>query len=897
MTKQRGVRARVKASALDPARPLTRTQITEQLRSDGDIAFYQRSEPVGPLIVAVLLLVLPFEASTVARVLAASAAAATVPVDRWCRRRIAAEWSHMILLVFRVAVASLIAFVIPALWHAAAVLLTAFVVRAVGAEPRRWVVALGATAAASLTSIALVHGVDRWYLVMAAFVIGPTAHSLWHRDWLTEHLEVDRRHDEMLDRSPVFSWEVDVRTGTIISIVGNVEAILGWPADELVGMDVGVLVDTDVERQILRDELSSHTEYERHSVVTARHRDGHAVTLREVRLVSRSADILRGVSFDISELSAATEALRHQAERDALTGLTNRVVLQDAVTRALAEPSSTVVLLLADLDRFKLVNDTLGHPVGDRLLQVLADRLADGLEDLDVVARMGGDEFAFCAVGATSSEQVAVLAERVHRLITGVVAVDDLQLAVSGSVGVACSPLHGTTYADLLRHADIATYEAKRRGGGWHIFETSPDDLSVRRLRLASEIPAALDNGEFEMHFQPQIDLGTGEIAGAEGLARWRHPELGLLEPEDFFSAVEVSSEHGRFEVEMVRQATLLATALERAGRDDLRVSFNLSARALLDRSLPSQIADLLSEHRLPPSRLTVEVEESALLDEHDAWVAVMAGLVDLGLRLSIDDLGTGYTSVRRLRDLDADEVKIDRRFVQGLGEATEDAISVSHVVRLAHHRGIELVAEGVQSVEQMQWLQRTGCSIAQGFLWSPAVPSDELLAFVADEVTFDIGEGTEPGGGLIVDAVIRGSMSDAIADRDVCRAVDQLMHRLEPEVDHSAVFVMDLGGRIVRGNDRFRRGVGEELYQSLLGRCAEDFASGANSGTFAGDGFSLRGFDPKSHEPALFESAGQSRRVYPSVVDLRDLRSRLVGSVSVVTAEPAVSPEVPDDQ
>lgn len=191
-----------------------------------------------------------------------------------------------------------------------------------------------------------------------------------------------------------------------------------------------------------------------------------------------------------------------------------------------------------------------------------------------------------------------------------------------------------------------------------------------------------------------------------------------------------------------------------------------------------------------------------------------------------------------------------------------------------------------------MQWLQRTGCSVAQGFLWSPAVPSDEFLALVADGTTFDIGEGTESESALIVDAVVRGSMSDAIADVDVCRAVDQLLQRLDLELDISAVVIKDLGGRIVCGNDRFRRGVGEELYESFLGRREEDFACGASTGTFAGDGFRLSGFDPRSSEPALFESPGRSRLVYPSVVDLRDIRSRLVGSVSVMTDGPVPSLE-----
>ena len=607
----------------------------------------------------------------------------------------------------------------------------------------KWITVL-AILAAVVAGLASRRG-DFWFLPALAVAGGIAAQWVWHRKWSTDRVELAERHDEMIERAHMFSWEVENHSGIILSMTGNVEGTLGYTADELVGQHVSVVIDIARERKILRDDLAKAVEAERHSIVTAIHRDGTRLILREVRLASRQQGVVRGVSFDITELAEATEALRYQAQHDALTGLANRTVLEETITDALdAEPVQTA-LFMADLDRFKEVNDTLGHPTGDRLLQVLADRLTNGLDDLDVVARLGGDEFAFVAVAPGDRDEVERIAVRIHDLITTTAEVDGLQLAMGCSIGVAVSPDHGDSYTELLKRADIATYQAKRTGGGFVVFEAARDELSVQRLRLTSEIDAALKTEQFRLYFQPQVDLVTGAIVGVEGLARWRHPELGLLLPEEFFPSIEVSADSKRFNTEMLRQGIAFVADAQSSGHT-VQVAMNLSAMSLHDRELPDTIRALLDHHRVPAANLTIEVVESDLIDERD--MRVFGELSKLGVQLSIDDFGTGHSNFTRLRALDVDAIKIDQAFVQGVGMEAEDMAIVLTTLQLAELLGLNVVAEGVETIDQLEHLQRMGCHTAQGFLWSEAVHRDDMLALLDADTTFDVGEtqGADPG-------------------------------------------------------------------------------------------------------------------------------------------------------
>jgi len=654
-----------------PAIGLTRLQLAEHVLRErpkphlvGDV--------LAPAAVAVLLLVLPLGLSLAGRVAAALLVAAVGPIDSLIvRRYVSRHWQNVALVMVRVIVGTGFTVVMPELWYAIAVLHGCLIVGVVPAEPRPHLLGLLAVITTTLTVSGIVFDVTQWYLCVAILIVTAFAMDQWFREWQAGYAEVNRRHDEMVDRARMFSWEVDARSGRILSLAGNVHAVLGYRADELVGKDVAIIIDEDAAPvQSTRGEGD-----ERHAVRRAVHKDGRIVTVRELRLASGNRHVLRGVSVDITELADASEALRFQAEHDQLTGLANRQVLERVVTESLAEPDKQVALVLGDLDRFKEVNDTLGHPTGDRLLCVLASRFSEALPDLDVIARLGGDEFAFVLVGDVDQDQGVAIAKRIYELALEPIAVDGVQLAVACSVGVAVSPDHGATYEDLLKHADIATYQAKRSLGGVQVFESAPNELSIQRLEMVSEVPRALAGDEFELHIQPKVDLLSGRLVGVEGLARWRHPRSGLLYPADFLDVIEVAADYHRFTEVMLSQA-LDFTIKARSLTDEwCPVAVNIGSMSFLDRSLPERLQVLLDAHGIPGHVLTLEVTESELLDEDGADLPVFDAIKSLGVRLSIDDFGTGYSSLTRLRALDVDEVKIDRAFVEGLGRSPEDEI------------------------------------------------------------------------------------------------------------------------------------------------------------------------------------------------------------------------------
>lgn len=718
---------------------------------------YLLSDFVGPLLVAVLWLLLPFEASTAGRWTGAVALVLMGPAEQLMRWLLPIKWTNFGPLVLRSIVAITLMAAVPAVWHPCAIFLTAGAIGTLSVEPLPRFSALSALGMGGMAVTGLARDIEYWYASVAIAVILVVFHGVWYRAWSAERSDVDVRHSEMVDGSLMFSWEIDATDGTLLSVVGNVEGVLGWTAHELVGRDSAHIIDVQSAQDVLRRETAL-SPGERYNLVEVAHKDGHPVTLREFRRVGPRTGTIRGVSVDITELAEATEALRHQAERDSLTGLANRSIVESVINEAVRDPAGTAVaLLLADLDRFKEINDTLGHPTGDRVLCVLAERFSKELSDLAVVARLGGDEFAFVAYD-DDAERTTDLAQRIHDLATAPVEIDGLELAVACSVGVSLSPAHGDTWADLLKHADIATYQAKRRGGGVQVFESIPDDLTVQRLRLISETPAGLDAGEFELHFQPQVDLATGQIIGVEGLARWRHPEHGLLGPGAFFHAIEVAADYHRFTTEMLRQGVEFAALANEAGHH-VQVSVNVGTMSFLDQGLPAAIAEMLATHGVSPDALTLEVVETDLLEDQTGDGPVFAALEALGVRLSIDDFGTGYSSFTRLRSLNVDEVKIDQAFVRGLGNSEEDAIIVRATIQLAQLLDLEVVAEGVETSEQLAWLQRLGCATGQGFLWSPAVHRDEMLAMLKSTERFSVG--TDPDIASLHDAFARGLIAN----------------------------------------------------------------------------------------------------------------------------------------
>ena len=427
---------------------------------------------------------------------------------------------------------------------------------------------------------------------------------------------------------------------------------------------------------------------------------------------------------DITERKAQQEALRYQATHDALTDLPNRNLLQERIEEALVaarRQSWPVAFLLLDLDRFKEINDTLGHHVGDLLLRKIARRLESAIRESDTIARLGGDEFAVL-LPATGLEKARQSARKLIQSLEEPFQVEGLTLQVETSVGITMFPDHGNAAPALVRRADVAMYVAKRARIGVAVYDPEQDFTSIRLLALTSDLRRAIQEGGLTLHYQPKISARTGLPAGVEALARWRHPEHGDIAPDEFVGLAEHSGLIRPLTRWVMETAIQQCAAWRRAGVE-LSLSINLSARNLLDESLPKTLHDLLSAANLPRGTLTLEITESVIMEDPTRAQEVLTELHDLGIVISIDDFGTGYSSLSYLRSLPAEELKIDRSFVQEMDRRPEDLKIVRSTIELAHNLGLRVVAEGVQSLKVWEELKRLGCDVGQGYYFSRPMP------------------------------------------------------------------------------------------------------------------------------------------------------------------------------
>jgi len=438
--------------------------------------------------------------------------------------------------------------------------------------------------------------------------------------------------------------------------------------------------------------------------------------------------LLAGISWSATRrLRAQVARNAHLAEHDQLTGLPNRTAFQkrlDEVLAAADRGGPAVAVAILDLDRFKEVNETLGHDTGDALLGQLGRRLSAAVGEQDLVARLGGDEFGLILVSAEAtalSESVA----RVQRVLGEESDLAGLPLVVEASIGIARAPQDGSDAATLLQHADVAMYVAKQAGSGVASYHKELDQYDAARLALVGDMRRAIDGNELVLHYQPKIDLRTGVVDAVEALLRWNHPERGLLMPDRFLPVVEKTGMIDPM-TEWVVDAALTWAASGRAPAM-VRVAVNVSARNLVHASFADQVLAALVRHSISPDRLAIEVTETALVADLQRAELSLRRLAAAGVRISVDDFGRGQTSLSHLSTLPLHEVKIDRSFVTDMSEVHSHAAIVRSVIDLAHNLGFEVVAEGVETASVLDALREAGCDIAQGFHIARPMPADQL--------------------------------------------------------------------------------------------------------------------------------------------------------------------------
>ncbi len=540
------------------------------------------------------------------------------------------------------------------------------------------------------------------------------------------------------------------------------ERITGYSAAEVLGKSPRLLHGYDLEQQGAAEIRAAIREQrDGHAVLRNYRKDGamfwNDVYISPVREADGAIHHYVSIQHDITAVKAYESELHHQATHDALTGLPNRALMQDRLRQSLrlaAPKGETLWVVSLDLDHFKFVNGRLGHKGGDRLLQAVAERLQAGVRPVDTVARLGGDEFVLLLLPEPGAG--CPRGDEVQRLLAALAAplvVDGQELFVTGSAGVAVYPADGAEAEQLVERADIAMHRAKELGRNNHQFFTAAlNEQLGERLRIEGALRSALERREFVLHYQPQIDVASGRIFGMEALIRWQHPELGMVAPSRFIGLAEETGLILPIGAWVLRTACLQLLEWQRGGRAGLRIAVNVSARQLAGPGFVQTVAGLLAETGLAPHCLELELTESFLMQDVEHAIGMMHQLKRLGVQLAIDDFGTGYSSLAHLKRFEVDVLKIDQTFVRDLAVDPDDAAIVATIIALAANLKLEVISEGVETQDQVDFLRRHGCRQMQGYHFGRPVDAaafEQLL--LADEARARRGRGAAADGAAAV--------------------------------------------------------------------------------------------------------------------------------------------------
>jgi len=520
------------------------------------------------------------------------------------------------------------------------------------------------------------------------------------------------------------------------------ERITGYSLNEVVGQCFRFLQSDDYDQPSI-DEIRASLREKREGHVTLRNqrKDGSSFwnDIYIAPVSDRSGDVSHFVvtQYDITSTKRYEAELEFQANRDVLTGLANRNLLRDRLRQAVAYAERyghPVWVVFIDLDRFKFVNDTLGHRAGDLLLNKVAERLLGAVRLTDTVARLGGDEFAILLVERTDERLTVASVQRIMDALSAPLTVDGHEFFVTCSTGVATYPTDGHDADVLIKNAEIAMYRAKELGrNNFQFYTAAMNAEALERLRIEGNLRNAIEREEFVLHYQPQVDLHTGRIIGMEALIRWHHPELGMVPPARFIGLAEETGLIVPIGMWVTRTACKQNKAWQDAGFGELRIAVNLSARQFYQQDLVQSIADILKESGLAPQYLEFELTEGLVMTDVEKAIGILRDMNALGVQISIDDFGTGYSSLAYLKRFPIDILKIDQSFVRDITLDADDAAIVVSIISLAHNLRLQVIAEGVETQEQLTYLSRHGCDQIQGYFFSRPVPA-ELFAELLEQ-------------------------------------------------------------------------------------------------------------------------------------------------------------------
>ncbi len=566
--------------------------------------------------------------------------------------------------------------------------------------------------------------------------------ELEHRERL--HAEVrdsERAYRQLAEGSRDFFFRL-ARDGSFTFLSNVFERMTGWTAGEMLGKSLTELVHPEDVPAALKqvDAIMLDRRTPPPAELRLRSRGGVYLTcelscvpyLRDERLEG-----VFGSARDVTERTWAAEQLQHLAYYDPLTGLPNRELFLDRLRQSLVQTirnRGMLAVILLDIDRFKAVNNTLGHRTGDLLLMAVANRLSRALRESDTVARHGGDEFIIAVPGIRSASDAVLVARKVADILTAPFAVGGQDLFVTASIGVSLAPADGTDADTLIRHADVAMYQAKGQGrNSVHFYAHTMHAEALRKLVLENHLRRAVERGEMMLHYQPLVDLSSGAVTGAEALVRWQHPVMGLLYPREFIPLAEETGLIVPLGEWLLQQACKQARSWQSSGWPALRMSLNLSMRQFLQDDLPARVRQALEQSGMDPASLDLELTESMLMPDGERPLTAIRELKALGVRLTIDDFGTGYSSLSCLKDLPFSTLKLDRSFVNSISADRGNQAVSKAIVALAHNLNMRVIGEGVETPDQLEYLRGLKCDEVQGYLFSRPVPPNEMTRFMVD--------------------------------------------------------------------------------------------------------------------------------------------------------------------